>query len=367
MSTTHRIGGTLGFDGTRGFGGTRAGRWMAGAALALVMGAASAGAAAAQTAPGYTMPRTAWGAPDLQGTWNNTSITNLTRPRGVTDLVVDEATARDIVRKNPLTVLSAEDNARQDDPLDTSLLDDKNADRGYNAFWIDHGSRLADVKGELRTSWIVEPANGQIPFKQGARRNRGGFSPTNFDGPETRPLAERCLMSFSGSAGPVMLNSMYNNSFDIVQSPDAVVILVEMNHDARIIRLGDKHGPSEIPKWAGDSIGWYEGDTLVVETRNPHPLQGALISDQGKVTERFTRWSDSQILYEFTVDDPTLYTQAWKGEMALNAQAEPLYEYACHEGNYSFEGILGGARELESRGIKPSLGPGIFAGIDIPE
>jgi hypothetical protein len=124
-----------------------------------------------------------------------------------------------------------------------------------------------------------------------------------------------------------------------------------------------KHSP--LPKWGGDSVGWYEGDTLVVQTSNPHPSQRAMISASGKLTERFSRWNDKQILYSFEVDDPTLYSQVWKGEMALNA-SEPLYEYACHEGNYAMAGILAGARELESQGKVPGMGPGIAAGLVLP-
>jgi len=331
---------------------------------------AMAGAALADGAPGYTTPKTADGKPDLQGFWNNTSITSLQRPGGVKELVVDETEAKRIVNRNILIVLTKDDNKNNgEDPNNTKLLEDKNNDRGYNAFWIDPGTKMAQVKGEYRTSWITEPSTGRIPYKNQAARAGGGYSITNFDGPETRPLAERCLMSFSGSAGPVMQNGMYNNTFQIVQSPKSVMILVEMNHDARIIPI--VAGPSDarhgtIPKWAGDSVGWYEGDTLVVQTTNVHPAQRALISDKGKLTERFTRWTDEQVLYEFTVEDDTLYSQAWKGEMALNRSAEPLYEYACHEGNYAMPGILGGARELESKGIKPGMGPGIAAGLVIP-
>jgi hypothetical protein len=346
-------------------------RFIAGAALAAIIaaGVVSLPMASAQSAPGYQAPRTKDGRPDLQGFWNNTSITSLQRPGGVDKLVVSEAEGQDIVNNNPLIILSRQDfESAGQDPNNTDILNDNNADRGYNAFWIDPGSRLAQVKGEYRTSWIVDPPSGRIPYKQGVRTGGTGYSPVNFDGPETRPLAERCLMSFSGAAGPVMQNGMYNNTFQIVQAPDHVVILVEMNHDARIIPLkaegkSASHGPDVIPKWAGDSIGWYEGDTLVVQTVNAHPLQRSLISAAGKVTERFSRWSDDQILYEFTVDDPSLYTQPWRGEMALVKSSEPLYEYACHEGNYAMPGILGGARELESKGITPSLGPGITAGL----
>ncbi len=339
-------------------------------ACTMLAGVLLVGVSSAQP-PGSAPPKTSWGAPDLEGFWNSTSITSLQRPQGVDKLVVSEKEGRDIVNDNPLIILTLQETASDGkDPNDTSILNDKNADRGYNTFWIDPGTKLATVKGELRTSWIVDPPNGRVPFKVGAKRSGGnGLPETNFDGPETRPLFERCLATET-MAGPVMQNAMYNSTLQIVQSPDSVMILVEMVHHARVIPIvanaaAARHGPDVIPQWAGDSVGWYEGDTLVVETRNVHPLQPSLISKAGKVTERFSRWADGQILYEFSVDDPTLYTQVWKGEMPLNA-SKPIYEYACHEGNNAMRGILGGARELESRGITPTMGPGIAAGIVRP-
>lgn len=340
-------------------------------ACTALFGVVFAGTASAQHAPGYAAPKTSWGAPDLQGFWNSTSITSLQRPPGVDKLVVSEEEGRVIVNDNPLIIITQlESESQGSNPEDLSILEDRNADRGYNAFWIDPGVKLAEVKGEIRTSWIVEPASGRVPFKQGAQRVGGGsFAAANFDGPETRPLFERCLMTET-TAGPVMQNAMYNSTLQLVQSPGAVVIVVEMVHHARVIPIvanaaAARHGPSVIPKWAGDSVGWYEGDTLVVETRNVHPLQPSLISASGKVTERFSRWSDDQVLYEFIVEDPALYTQTWRGEMALNT-SQPMYEFACHEGNHAMPGILGGARKLESEGKTPAMGPGIAAGIVTP-
>ncbi|OYX47138.1 MAG: hypothetical protein B7Y90_13720 [Alphaproteobacteria bacterium 32-64-14] len=340
-------------------------------ACTALFGVVFAGTASAQHAPGYAAPKTSWGAPDLQGFWNSTSITSLQRPPGVDKLVVSEEEGRVIVNDNPLIIITQlESESQGSNPEDLSILEDRNADRGYNAFWIDPGVKLAEVKGEIRTSWIVEPASGRVPFKQGAQRVGGGsFAAANFDGPETRPLFERCLMTET-TAGPVMQNAMYNSTLQLVQSPGAVVIVVEMVHHARVIPIvanaaAARHGPSVIPKWAGDSVGWYEGDTLVVETRNVHPLQPSLISASGKVTERFSRWSDDQVLYEFIVEDPALYTQTWRGEMALNT-SQPMYEFACHEGNHAMPGILGGARQLESEGKTPAMGPGIAAGIVTP-
>jgi hypothetical protein len=317
---------------------------------------------------GYKAPKTKWGAPDLQGFWNNTSLTSLSRNNGAASLRLTEQQADRIVNRNILVVLTKEDDARSgQDPNNTKILEDKNNDRGYNAFWIDPGTKLATVKGELRSSWITVPDTGRIPYKQGAARG-GGFAITNFDGPETRPQAERCIVGFSGSYGPIMNNGMYNSTMQFVQTPTHVMIQVEMIHDVRVIPIvknaaAAKHSP--LPKWGGDSVGWYEGDVLVVQTTNPHPSQRAMITTEGKLTERFSRWNDKQILYEFEVDDPSLYSQVWKGEMALNA-SEPLYEYACHEGNYAMAGILAGARELESQGRTPSMGPGIAAGLVLP-
>jgi hypothetical protein len=338
------------------------------AATALTVAAMTIAGAAFAQAPGYTPPKTTFGAPDLQGFWNNTSITSLQRSPDAKSLVVNEKEAERLANRNILVVLTKDDEAQAGlDPNNTKILEDKNNDRGYNAFWIDPGTKLATVKGEIRTSWIVEPATGRIPYKPGASRG-GGYAITNFDGPETRPQAERCVIGFSGSYGPVMQNSMYNNTIQFVQTPSHVAIQVEMIHDVRVIPIAAskadaKH--SNVPKWGGDSVGWYEGNTLVVETTNVHPSQRGMITASGKLTERFTRWDDKQITYEFEVDDPALYSQTWKGEMALNA-SQPMYEYACHEGNHAMPGILGGARQLESEGKVPGMGPGIAAGLVLP-
>jgi hypothetical protein len=350
------------------------------------------GAATAQSAPGFAPPKTAWGAPDLQGTWTNASITRMQRGNEFTDLVLTQAQAAKLEGADYYNNRRRED-AKPADPNDKTLLDgsDLLSGGGYNGFWVDPGSKIAVVKGELRSSWIVDPPNGKIPYKAGRRGSGarpataaaapaapakrlngkankdgtvqgpgavdpnagGGFG--SYNGPEARPIGERCLVGFGGTGGPVMNNVLYNNHYQIVQSPAYVMIDIEMDHDARIIPLvkdaaAARHGPEAIPKWLGDSVGWYEGDTLVVETRNVNPQQRGYISAAGKLTERFTRWNKDQILYEFTVDDPTLYSQPWKGEMALNFSKEPLYEYACHEGNYAMKGILAGARAQEKAG-----------------
>jgi hypothetical protein len=339
--------------------------------LAIALAVGSSAPAFAQATPSYSTPHTSWGAPDLGGFWTNASLTTMQRPNGATSLVVDDREADRLQRSNVYSAAAREESGRSkvDEASSRQLLSDKNSSRAYNRFWMDPGTTLAKVKGEYRTSWITTTPDGRIPYSaDGLKANttrRGDFS-----GPEVRPLSERCLMSFTGSYGPVLNNGMYNNNYQIVQTPGSVMILTEMIHDVKVIPIADKkptHGPGEIPRWGGDSVGWYEGDTLVVETINSHPKQRSYISAKGKVTERFTRYSDGQIFYEFTVDDPSLYTTAWGGEMSLNASREPLYEYACHEGNYALGGILAGARQRERDGREdPPVLP-IFAGVDVSD
>jgi hypothetical protein len=348
------------------------------AALAIA-GAMVFGPVSVAAAQQYSPPRTPDGKPVLSGIWSNASVTNLVRPPGQEKLIVTREEAEALVKANPFQKLIEAEDGPSD--LEDDLLKDGNTDRGYNAFWIDPGNFLMNVKGEYRTSWIVEPANGQMPLSEEGRKTiaarRAERQQGLFDGPEALPLSERCLIGFTGAGGPGMLNTIYNNNYQIVQTPDAVLIVVEMVHDARIIPIRkDKataqaaHRPAAVQQWLGDAVGWWEGDTLVVETVNVHPQQGRAgpiyLSARGKVTERFTRTSQEQIFYEFQVDDPVYYTQPWRAEMGLNARKESVFEYACHEGNYSMEGILRGARNQEAQGVKPALGPGIF-GTPIPE
>jgi hypothetical protein len=341
-------------------------RSLAGLSL-LVLGFALAPTAAAQSGD-YKAARTSFGAPDLQGRWTNQSITNLTRPPGV-KLVVTEEEAKAVVNSS-FWIKAGEG---QEAPVDTSKEPPKGSDarfgdQGYNNFWLDPGTSLARVKGELRTSWITEPASGQVPVSAEARKQIAAYNQRragtsymeggNFKNPEELPISERCIIGFSGTGGPVMLNPVYNSNYQFVQTPDHVMIMAEMVHDARIIPIAQdrsqaKHKPNVIRQWLGDSVGWYEGDTLVVETRNVHPEQAVAgpiyLSDRGKVTEKFTRAANDQIFYEFKVEDPVFYTQSWGGEIALRAKKEPIYEYACHEGNYSAPGILAGSRVFEAK------------------
>lgn len=360
-----------------------------GLACTLFASAASlalAGMASAQSsAPGYAPPKTSWGVPDLQGFWSNASITDLQRAPDYPNLVMTEEEVARMEGADYYNNRTRED-AKPNRPEDVKLLDgtDLLSGGGYNAFWVDQGSHVARVKGTPRSSWITEPANGRIPRKGAApevrpaapaarptgaasatgtvqgpgavdRNAGGGFG--SYDNPETRPMGERCIIGFGNTGGPVMNNVLYNNTYQIVQSPTHAMILVEMVHDARIVPIfrtaaeaRASFRPGVIKQWLGDSVGWYEADSLVVETRNVHPQQRGYISKDGVLTERFTRWDDKQIVYEFTVEDSSQYTQAWKGEIAFNHSPQPSYEYACHEGNYALEGILAGARAQERAG-----------------
>jgi hypothetical protein len=303
---------------------------------------------------GYKPPHTEFGDPDFQGLWTNASITTLERPFWARKLVLtrEEALRAEADYKARLAGI---DSAAQ---VNSGV-------GGYNSFWLDPGAKFGVVHGEIRASWIVDPPTGQVPYSvEGARAataaGRKQFG--DFSGPEVRSLGERCIVGYGSTGGPPMLNVLYNNNYQIVQSPGYVVIVVEMNHDARIIRLGGQHLPANIRPWLGDSTGHWQGDTLVVETTNLNLGQNftadvrhrLYLPADSKVTERFTREADDTILYEFQVEEPRAYTQTWRGEIPMHATKGPIYEYACHEGNYSLSGILGGARAQE----KPAASAG---------
>jgi hypothetical protein len=324
--------------------------------------AISAGAFA-QKAP-YKAPRTEHGAPDLQGNWTNATITPIERPAKFGERRAHTEAEWKELEQAELDGIAAADKPTdpkhgiQDLPTDCGR-GFTGVNCGYNAFWVDPGTKLIDINGEKRTSIIVDPPNGRVPpmiaaaqARQTERRARlRGAGMT--DGPEVRALGERCLMSFGSSAGPPMLPLLYNNNYQIVQTKNTVTILVEMVHDARIVRLGGEPLPKNIKKWMGDSIGRYEGDTLVVETTNFHESQSYRGSSENlKVVERFTRVAPDKILYKFTVEDPTTFPQPFSGEVAMNKAQGNMYEYACHEGNYALPGILAGAREAEKAAAK---------------
>ncbi len=314
-------------------------------------------AAEGQKAGTWKAPRTEHGYPDLQGNWTNATITPVERPAKFGDRrALTNEEAQELHRASAAFI---EEEARSTDPSKrTEDLPEscrpgwRLTDCGYNQFWEDSGTQVVSVNGELRSSIIVSPANGRIPALTPQARAQFAAALSNrrsADGPEQRSVGERCLLAFGSSAGPPMLPSMYNNNYQIVQNKDRVLILVEMVHDARIIRIGGEHLPGNVRLWMGDSIGHYEGDTLVVQTTNFNLQQryrGA--SENLKVIERFTRVSPNQIVYQFTIEDPTTFTQPFTGELNMNATRDEIYEYACHEGNYALVGILAGARAEEA-------------------
>lgn len=313
-------------------------------------------AAAAEPEPAsQQIPRTPSGKPDLQGVWTNASLSSLERT-GQLPLVLSEQQASALEARR---AAAAEAGQRPTDP--NAPAPRAGQDVGaYNQFWMDPGSSYGRVKGEIRSSWIVDPADGRIPYTPEGKKLLEDELYTvrnNFDGPEVRLVSERCLVGFGSTGGPPMINVIYNNNYRIIQNDEHVVILVEMNHDARIIPLQET---TPLPtQWLGSSKGRWEGDTLVVETSGfrkeeslrPYFTSNFYVSPDAKVTERFTRWSEDQIIYEFTVDDPKIYRQPWRAEMVMNRARSDLFEYACHEGNYSLPGILQGARKNDRLGV----------------
>ncbi len=330
------------------------------AALAPLAHAADApkAGAAAQT---YKAPRNAVGQPDLSGFWSNATLTPMTRRPQFKDRLVYTPAEVEEMEKNAEAEVE-EGNAPTDPNAPADVKPETRANirpefaaaggdvGGYNRGWLDPGSHVMRVNGEPRTSLITTP-NGMPPArKPGAPpppRFGGGMG--SFDGPEVRSLGERCIMSFGRNAGPPMFpNGFYNNNYQILQTANAVIIEVEMNHDVRIIRLNDKHRTDGVRPYMGDSIGWWDGDTLVVETTNIPQAQNFMGSWQKlKVTEKFTRVGKHRLHYAFTVEDPDTWEAAWGGEYEFSPLDGRIYEYACHEGNYALPGILGGARAEE--------------------
>jgi hypothetical protein len=327
------------------------------------------------------LPRTPDGKPDLQGTFDVATMTPLERQAGVNSLVLtkEEAAAmeayeqqRQVKNDAPLNADRAAPPVGGESTTPKSYLEfleraGGGTVGGYNNFWLAGGTRFISVDGQKRSSLVVDPPNGRIPTMkpEAVKRNQAYLAnaaspdasegataspPGAFDGPEARPLAERCLLGFLSTAGPPSLpNYFYNNLKQIVQTPDRILILNEMVHDARVVRMNAEHLPKNIRKWMGDSVGRWDGDTLVIDTTNftsKTQFQGS--SDQLHVVERITRVDAHTLLYRFTIEDPTTWDRAWTGEYPWVATPERIFEYACHEGNYSLEGMLRGARAKEA-------------------
>ena len=311
------------------------------ASLPLVGLAQTRTTTSAAAAKAWTPPRTPDGQPDLQGFWTNITITPLQRPASLASkefFTPAEAAAyeKQIVSQN---------NA---DRRDGGVVQD--VSRAYNDFWWDRGTKVVKT---LRTSLIIDPPDGRIPAlvpgaSQRLAAQRQGRVGRATDGPEFRPLAERCILW--ATAGPPMMPSFYNNNYHIVQNAGYVMILVEMIHDARIIPIDNRpHLPGEVRQWLGNSVGHWEGDTLVVETTNftdKTTFQNNPNKDM-KLIERFTRTDPDTLMYEFTVNDPSTYVRPWTAQIPMSKTEGPIWEYACHEGNYAMTNVLSGARAEE--------------------
>jgi hypothetical protein len=285
-------------------------------------------------------PRTADGRPDLQATWDFAQLTPFERPSEFAD-------------KNSVTEEEAEEFAQR--RVETSNKDKRDGgaaadvERAYNDFWWDFGRRIA-----RQPSLVVDPPDGRVPAQLPAAQKRLADRRGKFDNPEERPLAERCILGFN--SGPPMVPSAYNNNVQIVQTRDRVLILNEMIHSARIVDLTRReHLPQQIRFLTGDSIGRWDGDTLVVDTTN-FSLEGGFRGATTKLhlVERFTRESPDALRYEFTVDDPDTWPRPWSASIPMARTDERMFEYACHEGNYALTGVLQGARYQEKQAAKPT-------------
>jgi len=327
-----------------------------------MMAALMAAPALAQTTAKYDPPRTASGKPDLQGVWSTASVTRLERPEGY-PLVLTREQADQLEGGNLF-------NQRMKTQSDYVDPNEGAPEKGkplppvgnYDVAYTDPGAHVASINGELRSSFIVYPENGKVPALTEEGRKLRAAMPrrigNGFDNPEERGLSERCIII--GNAGPPLGQYLYNNNFQIVQTDAHLMLLSEMIHDVRIAPIGGQHRDDAVEQWHGDSIARWDGDTLVVETRHISKTQraagGTFLSDTGVMTERFTRINDSQILYAFEVNDPAVYSSTWRGEMPLNRIDQPVYEYACHEGNYGIVNILSGGRENDRKGLAQTGG-----------
>lgn len=319
--------------------------------------AASLSAASFAADSNYTAPRNEWGQPDLRGVWNFSSNTPLERPAKYADqeFLTDDDVAR--IREEALAEIASSDGNSSQGGVG-----------GYNQFWIEG----LPIEENRRTSLIIDPPNGRMPARvPGAPVAFGGLGPDiegerpvrftvggiGKDGPEDRGLSERCLMGFNSV--PPFMPSMYNNNVQLFQNKDHFVIFNEMIHEARIVPIdGRPHLPADVAQWTGDSRGYWDGDTLVVETTNftdkTQSFRGTGISKNMHLIERFTRVSDDKVEYEFTVNDPQAFVAPVTVLVPMLKMEEEIYEYACHEGNYGMVNILRGQRVEEGTYVDSS-------------
>jgi hypothetical protein len=297
-----------------------------------------------------SFPRTEYGQPDLQGTYTFRTLTPLNRPRELENF--------EVLTADQAKEWAAFENRRQNRDLIIDSVGGAGYPPGvisYNNFWYERGVQTV---ADRRTSLIYDPPNGRQPARNAAGRERGAaYGQMVFEsaGPEGRTTVDRCLVGFN--AGPPMIPSAYNNNMQFIQTKDTIVIVNEMVHTARIIRLDSDHHTKQL-KWEGDSVAHWEGDTLVVHTQNYyHDYNWAGMSDEAQITERFTRIDADTLDYDFTVKDDLTWDETWSGKFPLRRAADPLYEYACHEGNHGLVGILAGWRRYESMGFNGDGSP----------
>lgn len=295
-------------------------------------------------AQAFEIPRTEYGVPDLQGTYTYRTLTPLNRPRELADkATLTEAEAIE---------WQEFENRRQNRDLIIDSVGGASYPPGvisYNEFWYERG---IETIADRRTSLIYDPPDGRMPATNAAgqeRRAKIAEARRLSIGPEARTLADRCLMS--GGAGPPMVSGAYNNNMQLIQTRDHIVIVNEMIHRARIIRLDSEHHTRQL-KWDGDSIAYWDGDTLVIHTQNFYYDQnGRGSSASMKVEERITRIDENTLDYDFTIEDPLTWDVSWSAKLPMRRIDDPLYEYACHEGNHGLPGILAGWRRYESMGM----------------
>ena len=347
-------------------------------ALTAVPGTAQTAKAQAKSA----LPRTPDGHPDLQGIYDLATMTPMERMPGDPP----------VLSKEQAETLQKQEAARRS--VDATKLDpnrpklpvggDKSTGKsyfeilekagggavgGYDRLWLNQGTAYTMVDGQIRTSIVIDPPDGHVPpFNAAAKKRRANAFglPTSdtgedqdinaatrrgeYDNPEQRPLSERCLLGFGSTSGPPALpDYFYNDLHQIVQTPDSILILTEMIHDARTVRMNAQHLDKKFRLWMGDSVGHWEGDTLVIDTTNftdKTRFHGA--TENMHVVERLSRLDDKTLLYRFTVDDPATWDKSWTGEMTWPATDKPILEYACHEGNYALGDVMRGARKQEA-------------------
>lgn len=282
-------------------------------------------------------PRTSFGAPDLEGVWSTLTATPLERPPVFDSPTTTEENGKAFAAAGP----------------GAYIADDSDGVGARVSEWWEFGAEMTRINGQVRTSLIIDPPDGKMPYSDAGRAKlkqlqRDVFSV--FDGPESRPSTERCLAGGSGATGAPLFVPRYNANYQLVQTRDHLVISMEAGREARIIRIGAPRLPSQIRRWMGDSIGRWDGNTLVVETQGfvPgdafKPSAPVLIGANARITERFTRIAADQILYRYTVEDPETFSRPWTAEMILRATPNRMFEYACHEANHSLVGMLESGR-----------------------